>query len=78
MGFLSFIWNFCMKILSLGFFIFLEVIVFTMIIGFVAKISGILAGILTAVFVVWIIVEIFLELVVGTTINVVKHIFFIG
>jgi len=67
-----------MKILSLGFFIFLEIIAFSIIVGQVSKYSVWLAGILTVVFIIWIVVEVLLELIVGTTINLFKHIFLRG
>jgi len=75
MGFLTFIWNFFVRLVTFFGFLAIEITIFAFLYKIVSEAAPVFAGVLLVVFVIWIIVEVIIKLFVGTSINVIKYVF---
>lgn len=75
MGFLTFIWNLFVRLVTFFGFLAIEITVFAFLYKIVSGAAPVFAGILLVIFVIWIIVEIIIKLFVGTSINIIKYVF---
>lgn len=75
MGFLVFLWNLFVKMVTFIGFLAIEIGIFAFLYKTVSASAPVLAGVLLVVFIIWIIVEIIIRIFVGTSINIIKYIF---
>ena len=75
MGFLIFLWNMFVRLVTFFGFILIETAVFTVIYQALSTDHPILAFFLGVIFFIWILVEIILRIFVGTGVSVIKYIF---
>lgn len=74
MGFLIFIWNLFVRLISLAGMILMETMVFGLVYLAIVDSHPVIAGFLGFLFIIWIIAEVVLRVVVGGGMNVLKYI----
>lgn len=76
MNFLFFLWNSFARIINFFFFIFAEILVFSLLVSAITAAGmPILAGFLTFIFIIWIIIDIILKVFVGGGKTLIGYIF---